>query len=111
MPRSVIHTTPPVRHALDHLGHLVRQQRIGRRLTQQQVADWMGYSRTTVAAIEKGDPNVSIGKAFGVAAYLGVPLFQMTPSELARAAHDSGRISALLPQRVITPTSDEEEDW
>lgn len=109
MGRSATLLHPQSAEALAVLGGTIRAQRVLRGMTQQQVADWFGYSRDTVRSIEAGDQGVSIGRVFNVAVHVGVPLFGMDAEELHRAAHDTTRLTALLQQRVV-PAADEVDD-
>lgn len=111
MGRSVTRLHPQSADALSVLGGTIRAQRIQRGVTQQQVADWLGYSRDTIRSIEAGDPAASIGRVFNVAVHVGVPLFGMNAEELHRAAHDTARLTALLPQRVVPSTDVVDDDF
>lgn len=96
-----------VRHAAQLLGALVRQGRVERRWSSQQLADRAGISVDTLRKVESGDPTVSLGIAFDVAALVGVPLFYEDRSRLAsEVAWAQDRVS-LLPQRVRTRAVDD----
>jgi hypothetical protein len=67
--------------------------------------------RRTVAAIEAGDPGVSLGNALNAADILGVPLFGAEDrTELARLRREGRDRLALLPTRVDKPRREAEPD-
>lgn len=93
------------------LGQQIKAARHARRWTAIELASRLGVDRRTVAAIEAGDPAVSIGNAFNAADVLGVPLFgavdRLELGRLRRAGRDR---LALLPTRVDSPRSKAEPD-
>lgn len=100
MPKRTRAYSRTVRHASTLLGSLVRQGRIERRWSSQQLAERAGITVDTLRKVERGDPTVSLGVAFDVAALVGVPLFYEDRSRLAsEVARARDRVS-LLPQRV-----------
>ena len=52
---------PKTRKALERLGHRITMVRLRRDISVEFLAEKAGISRTTVWAIEKGSPSVSIG--------------------------------------------------
>jgi len=54
------------------LGSRVRLARIRRGLTQAEIADRTGFSRSTVVDVESGKPGVSIGAIISVLSALGL---------------------------------------
>lgn len=63
------------REAVTLLGHLIRVNRIERRLSVQALAERVGISRDMMQRIEQGDPRCGIGLVVEAAAIVGVPLF------------------------------------
>nr|WP_228499532.1 helix-turn-helix transcriptional regulator [Nocardioides agariphilus] len=75
------------------------------------MAERIGVDRRTVAAIEAGDPGVSLGNAFNAADTLRVPLFGAEDrAELARLRREGRDRLALLPTRVDKPRKRTEPD-
>jgi transcriptional regulator with XRE-family HTH domain len=93
------------------LGQQIKVARTARKWTSRELADRIGVDRRTVAAIEAGDPAVSLGNAFNAADILGVPLFGAEDrGELARLRREGQDRLALLPTRVDRPRSKTEPD-
>ncbi len=72
--RSAINRHPPaaVEEALRRLGRNLRTARLRRGLRMQDVADRLGVSRLTVAALEQGRPGASAAAYFGALWSLGL---------------------------------------
>jgi transcriptional regulator with XRE-family HTH domain len=93
------------------LGQQIKAARVARKWTASELAERIGVDRRTVAAIEAGDPAVSIGNAFNAADILGVPLFGAEDrAELARLRREGRDRLALLPTRVDKPRKKAEPD-
>lgn len=93
------------------LGQQIKAARIVRKWTASELAERIGVDRRTVAAIEAGDPAVSIGNAFNAADIVGVLLFGAEDrSELARLRREGRDRLALLPTRVDKPRKRVEPD-
>jgi transcriptional regulator with XRE-family HTH domain len=93
------------------LGQQIKVARVARKWTAAELAARVGVDRRTVAAIEAGDPGVSIGNAFNAADILGVPLFGAEDrAELARLRREGRDRLALLPTRVDKPRKRTEPD-
>ena len=91
------------------LGQQVKAARIGRKWSAVELAERI--AGRTVAAIEAGDPGVSIGNALNAADILGVPLFGAEDrAELARLRRQGRDRLALLPTRVDKPRKRSEPD-
>lgn len=83
------------------LGKHIQLGRKERKLTEMDLADRAGISRTTLQKIEKGDPKCELGLFFEVATLVGVPLFNMEST--AAFAIGIDRVNdkiALLPKSV-----------
>lgn len=86
------------------LGQQIKAARFARRWTAAELAARVGVDRRTIAAIEAGDPAVSIGNVFNAADILGVPLFGAEDrEELSRLRREGRDRLALLPTRVDAP--------
>jgi transcriptional regulator with XRE-family HTH domain len=64
---------------LQLIGQTIRELRLERGMTQQQVADLCGFQRTFLSAVEKGQYNVSMLTLLKISVALGV-----LPAELLR---------------------------
>lgn len=93
------------------LGQQIKAARFARKWTAAELAARIGVDRRTVAAIESGDPGVSIGNAFNAADILAVPLFGAEDrAELARLRREGRDRLALLPTRIDTARTNAEPD-
>lgn len=88
------------REAVELLGHMIRNARVGRRMTVAEVAERAGVSRGLVNRIENGDMGCSIGATFEVAAIVGVRLFDAEPTTLTRHLGMARDRLTLLPKAV-----------
>ena len=88
--------------AMNYLGRLIRQSRIGRKETVAQLAERAGISRGLLQRIEKGDRGCSIGAVFEVAALVGIRLFDLDHERLASNNQMLAQTLTLLP-RVSRP--------
>src|SRR4051794_34924480 len=91
------------------LGHLIRLERKERRMTEVDLADRAGISRTTLRKIESGDMGCEIGIVFEVAVLAGVKLFD-SEDQTTASLHWDRLVSrlAVLPARVRAPKVDDE---
>ncbi len=101
MGRTKISLRPYAQDALQLLGAQVRLARTQRRWTVAGLALRAGCSRGTIASIEQGQPQVSVGHLFNVCTVLGLPLFVDSPDELRRARRSRYEMLTLLPSRVV----------
>ncbi|MFO7755312.1 MAG: helix-turn-helix transcriptional regulator [Bacteroidales bacterium] len=84
---------PKSRRILSEVGENIRLARLRRKLSTAQIAERANISRTTLYAIEKGMPNVSIGNYFSVLIVLGLEkdfLLIGRDDELGRKIQDAG---------------------
>lgn len=86
--------------AMELLGEQIRIGRRERRWAQAELAERAGVSVRTVNRVEHGDPRVSLGTAFELAALVGVPLFQPDRERLSLDLDRARAHSTVLPQRV-----------
>lgn len=105
MGRKKIGTNREAAAWLDTLAMTIRQGRIERGWTQQDLAERIGASVNTVAAIEKGSPAASIGLVMNAASLTGVPLFGAERADDLRTANQAAQtMLSLLPKRAHRPT-------
>lgn len=110
MPKPAIRTTSRyAAEAITYLGRFVREARIARKETAQQLAERAGISRGLLQRIERGDPGCSIGAAFEVAALSGIRLFNFDRERLAANNESLARTLTLLP-RAARPSKSEVKD-
>lgn len=89
------------------LGSRVRQARIERRWTVEELAERMGVSPVTLRKVEKGDPTVALGTAFEAATLVGVALFHHDPLRRRNEAEYVVARLAVLPAAVRTGQVDD----
>lgn len=93
------------------LGQQIKAARFARKWTAAELAARIGVDRRTIAAIEAGDPAVSIGNVFNAADILAVPLFGAEDkADLSRLRREGRDRLALLPTRVDPPRKKAELD-
>lgn len=97
--------------ALGLLGKLIRQARIEKQMTVQDVAVRAGISRGLLQRIEKGDTKCEIGSAFEAAAIVGVTLFGSDADGLASHNKRANDMLALLPKTVRAGTVVAHDDF
>ena len=85
--------------ALTVLGDQIRLARHQRGMSAKRLAFIAGVSERTVLAAEHGDPAVSIGTVFNLAAEAGVHLFDSDEAAMARLRTMSNQAVALLPAK------------
>jgi transcriptional regulator with XRE-family HTH domain len=82
------------------LGEQIRIGRRERRWAQWELAERAGIGVRTLNRVEHGDPRVSLGTAFELAALVGVPLFHSDRERLSMDLDRARARSTVLPQRV-----------
>jgi transcriptional regulator with XRE-family HTH domain len=92
--------SPYSREAVQLLGQLVRQGRIEKQLTAQELSDRTGISRGLLQRIEKGDMNCQIGAYFEAAAIVGVQLFEVKSPRMSTQLEFTKDRLSLLPKYV-----------
>ncbi len=97
--------------ALELLGQLVREARLGKVMTTTDLAARAGISRALLQRIERGDPGCSIGTVFEVAAICGLPLFDQQPRQLSSHLARHREKMALLPKAVRTSPTGVKDDF
>lgn len=91
------------REAVALLGQLIRQRRIERKMTAEDLAERAHFSRGLVVRIEKGDPRCAIGAVFEAAAIVGVPLFEADQAKLTEKVRATAAALTLLPRSARAP--------
>ena len=101
MPKQTTSPHPAVRRLLRELGENIRLARLRRGFSMALVAERAGMSRTTLGAVESGEPGVTLGSYANVLHSLGLH------EDLALVARDDelGRKlqDAKLPTRRRAP--------
>jgi len=98
-------------NALELLGQLVREARVGNALTAADLAARAGISRALLARIERGDPGCSIGAVFEVATICGVHLFNQEQRQLTTHLAMHREKMALLPKAVRRQVKGVKDDF
>lgn len=112
MPKSVTRTYSRYsRDATALLGALIREARIARKLTAQELADRTGISRGMLQRIEKGDPKCEIGAVFEAAAIVGIKLFDADGRNLRQHLYQAREMLALLPKTVRKKNKTVQDDF
>lgn len=86
------------REAVKLLGLTIRQGRIERRLTLDELAARAGVSRGLVQRVERGDMGCAIGAVFEMATIVGVQLFAADQGLLTMHVAAAEKTLTLLPQ-------------
>jgi transcriptional regulator with XRE-family HTH domain len=97
--------------ALTHLGNLIRENRIARRLTTEELSERAGISRALLHRIETGNFGCAIGAVLEVAAIVGVPLFDADAGTMTLLRAHSQEMKPLLPKAVRLPQKDVKDDF
>lgn len=95
--------SPQAAEAARLLGEQVRLGRLERRWTVEELAERVGANHTTIRKVERGDLTVGIGPALEAAALVGVPLFNVDPTQLALERRDVQARLAMIPSRARRP--------
>lgn len=106
---SIRTTSRYAAEAVTYLGRLIREARISRKETAEQLAERAGISRGLLQRIERGDPGCSVGAVFEAAALVGVRLFDLDRERLTAANQSLARTLTLLP-RAARPAKNEVKD-
>lgn len=99
------------KHVTALLGKRVKHARKLRRMTEAELAERIGVSRSTVRAIEQGSLKVEIGLFLEAAVICGVTLFTDNPTELAAQIQRIDDRLCLLPDRVRPERQEVADDF
>lgn len=80
-------------------------------MSQLELAERLGVSRSTVVAIERGSPTVALGTVFEAAVIVGIPLIAEDRKELNELASSIAAIARVLPKRGRAKTRDVDDDF
>ena len=98
--------------AMQLLAGLIREARLERKMTAQEVADRAGISRGLLQRIEKGDLKCEIGAAFEVALIVGVHLFGMEDeANLEFQLKQNKARLALMPKSIRKTNRQAKDDF
>ncbi|WP_052546265.1 helix-turn-helix domain-containing protein [Enhygromyxa salina] len=103
---------PAVRRLLVGLGENIRLARLRRRLSASLVAERAGMSRTTLAAIERGEPSATLGSYANVLHVLGLHgdlALLARDDELGRKLQDAGLPTRGRPRRRARKDDDDRQ--
>ncbi len=92
------------------LASLIREGRLERKMTAQEVADRAGISRGLLQRIEKGDLKCEIGATFEVALIVGVPLFGMEDDAQVKFQLEQTKAKLALMPKSIRKTNKQVKD-
>lgn len=92
--------SPHATEAVVLLGQLIRKARIERRMSVTDVTTRAGISRGLLRRIETGDTGCTIGVVFEVATLVGVRLFDVSQTTVAREVAVNREVLALLPKAI-----------
>lgn len=86
--------------ALEIMGKTIREYRLSKDMSQDELGERIGVSRKTIAAIESGSGKTNIGAVFLAAAVLKINLFDADERLMKNTLKSKREISALLPKSV-----------
>lgn len=90
----------PSQDAARLLGLMIRNARIERGWTIEELAERAGVSRGLVYRAEEGDMGCGIGSVFELATIVGVPLFSADQSTVGLHIANAEKTLSLLPRAV-----------
>ncbi|MEG3131082.1 helix-turn-helix transcriptional regulator [Pantoea cypripedii] len=97
--------------ALHLLATMIRLERKTQKMTETELAQRAGISRSMLQRIEKADPKCEIGMVFEIAALLGIRLFDADANKLVSHRKFAEDKLSLLPQRIRTQTKETFDDF
>lgn len=99
--------------ALRLFAEMIRFERKNLKMTESELAERAGISRSMLQRIEKADPKCEIGVIFEVAVLLGLPLFDAAADENKLAAYrrQTEDKLRLMPQRIRKQNKDSFDDF
>jgi len=99
------------REALELFAVLIRESRLEKKMTAQELADRAAISRGLVQRIEKADPSCAIGSVFEVASILGLALFDSDDKGLTDKKVLAQSKIALMPKSVRKAKREVDDDF
>ena len=106
-----IHISGYTRRTINVLAEMIAAARKERRMSQLELAERLGVSRSTVIAIEQGSPTVALGTVFEAAVIVGIPLIAEDKKELNELASSIAAIARVLPKRGRARTREVDDDF
>ena len=100
-------TLMPVDWIYGVFGRRLREARVSKGLSQQQVADQVGLARTSVTNIERGSQHLPLHMAYRLAAVVGEDLKKLLPDSDAPVPESD----AFLPAAMLKELSAVERAW
>lgn len=99
--------------ALRLFAEMIRYERKNQKMTESELSERAGISRSMLQRIEKADPKCEIGVVFEVAVLLGIPLFDTTADANTLAAYrrQTEDKLRLMPQRIRKQKQDSFDDF
>lgn len=111
MPKRILSLSKTTKVALAIMGKAIKAARLERGISQQDLAERLNVSRTTVIFVEKGSAKVAIGTVFEAAYILGIPLLEDDFKELEKAGARLSSFVNVLPQRIRKKKDDLSDDF
>ena len=99
------------REALALLAALVREARLEKKMSAQELADRAGVSRGLIQRIEKADPRCGIGVTFEVASILGLTLFESDERAMVEKKMITLNKIALMPKSIRKSKREVDDDF
>ena len=99
MPKAPLTLSSSTLSVLQTLGAMIKAARLERGMSQAELSQRLGISRSTVISLEKGDPKVGVGTVFEAATIVGIPLLASDQRELDRLATTVANLASVLPER------------
>lgn len=97
--------------AMKLFANTIRAERKAKKITEQELADRTGLSRSLIKRLEKGDMSCAIGSVFEAAHVLGIPLFDLGSSQLRSANNQVEERLTLLPKSIRKKTKVINDDF
>lgn len=109
--KTISSTSPLAKEALKLFSNLLEKNRRIKKISQAELAERCGVSRSTIQNLLKGDSAVAIGTYFEVAVILGVSLFSENKNRVYELAKESQEILSLLPAHIHTSKESLRDDF
>ncbi|NRA86730.1 MAG: helix-turn-helix transcriptional regulator [Rhizobiales bacterium] len=90
--------------AMSLFGTTIRAERKAKKMTEPELAERVGVSRSFIQRLERGDITCGIGLVFETAYILGIPLFEAVPSRLTNQIQNVRDRLTLLPKTIRIKT-------
>lgn len=97
--------------AMHLLGSMIRAERKTKKMSEQELADRAGVSRSFIKRLEKGEMKCEVGAVFEVAHIVGISLFDAGPSRLASQIKQVEDKLTLLPKAIHKKTKVIDDDF